>query len=168
MSTGTRLINDEVRSIRDKSRKHLLELGKDANEIELKLKEKGRKGFPKDEYACPLVNELLDLFPKEVISVDYGCIMIDGCRLYRNSRAKNYFDGGEIDAADPENVLPDHIWDFAERFDNMEYPDLVDPSYDEDEEGDDDWDDDDDDDDDEDDDDDDDDDEDFENLEDFD
>lgn len=114
-----------VHGIRKQARDKLLGLGKTPDEVASSLKEKGRKGLRGDAEDCPLARDIKEDFPDDKILVTGDRIMVDGCHLYRESKVSR-LQVTEGVVMEPDDILPDHIWEFVERMDHGDYPDLID------------------------------------------
>lgn len=114
-----------VHGIRKQARDKLLGLGKTPDEVAASLKKKGRKGRRGNVRDCPLARDIQEDFPDEDVEVSGDRITVDGCRLYRESKvSKLQVTEGVV--MEPDDILPDHIWEFVERMDHGVYPDLID------------------------------------------
>jgi hypothetical protein len=115
------------------ARTKLCELGTTDKEIAAKLKEKNITGVPEEPTDCPLYHfleaELRDQFEeKTTIRVRGTTVVVGDCQLYTPSFAKKLAAQGNVIPDD--HIIPEAIHNFVHNFDEREYPDLIDPNWD--------------------------------------
>lgn len=127
----------------------LLGLGNTADEIAAALEARNVRGVPSDSYDCAYRTYLGRVLGGKfssppAVSVDGDCIDVGGCKLRSRDRlskvlAEQLAEARGLSATDVtyeeamaaaspddlDHLLPDHIWDFVERFDDEKYPKLV-------------------------------------------